>query len=96
MRDAPFELSQEQLKNPNRKVKHAEGRTRRTPLMDAAREGSLSDFKRAIAAGGDPNDFIKESGEGPLTYAMRRACDRGDPVIMDYLLKLGIRLANPY
>jgi hypothetical protein len=90
LRDTPFELSQEQLKNPNRKVKHAEGRTRRTPLMDAACEGSLSDVKRAIAAGGDPNDFIKESGEGPLTYAMRRACDRGDPVIMDYLLKLDL------
>lgn len=90
LRDIPFELSQEQLKNPNRKVKHAEGRTRRTPLMDAVREGSLSDVKRAVAAGGDPNDFIKESGEGPLTYAMRRACDRGDPVIMDYLLKLDL------
>ena len=90
LRDAPFELSQEQLKNPNRKVKHAEGRTRRTPLMDAAREGSLSDVKHAIAAGGDPNDFIKESGEGPLTCAMRRACDRDDPVIMDYLLKLDL------
>lgn len=90
LRDCPFELSQEQLKNPNRKVKHAEGRTRRTPLMDAVREGSLSDVKRAIAAGGDPNDFIKESGEGPLTYAMRRACDRGDPVIMDYLLRLDL------
>lgn len=90
LRDTPFELSQEQLKNPNRKVKHAEGRTRRTPLMDAAREGSLAEVKRAVAAGGDPNDFIKESGEGPLTYAMRRACDRGDPVIMDYLLQLDL------
>lgn len=90
LRDIPFELSQEQLKNPNRKVKHAEGRTRRTPLMDAACEGSLSEVKRAIAAGGDPNDFIKESGEGPLTYAMRRACDRGDSVIMDYLLQLDL------
>ncbi len=90
LRDAPFEISQEQLKNPNRKVKHAEGRTRRTPLMNAAREGSLSDVKRAIAACGDPNDFIKESGEGPLTYAMRRACDQGDPVIMDYLLQLDL------
>ncbi len=58
--------------------------------MDAIREGSLSDVKRAIAAGGDPNDFIKESGEGALTYAMRRACDRGDPVIMDYLLQLDL------
>jgi len=90
LRSAPFELSQEQLKNPNRKVKHAEGRTRRTPLMDASREGSLSDVKHAIAAGGDPNDFIKESGEGPLTYAMRRACDRGDPIIMEYLLQLDL------
>ncbi len=90
LRETPFELSQEQLKSPNRKVKHAEGRTRRTPLMDAAREGSLAEVKRAIAAGGDPNDFIKESGEGPLTYSMRRACDRGDPVIMDYLLKLDL------
>lgn len=90
LRDAPFELSLEQLKNPNRKVKHAEGRTRRTPLMDAVREGSLSDVKSAIAVGGDPNDFIKESGEGPLTYAMRRACDQGDPVIMDYLLQLDL------
>jgi len=89
-RDAPFELSQEQLKNANRKVKHAEGRTRRTPLMDATREGSLSEVKRAIAAGGDPNDYIKESGEGPLTYAMRRACDQGDPAIMDYLLQLDL------
>lgn len=90
LRDTPFELSQEQLKNPNRKVKNAEGRTRRTPLMDAAREGSLAEVKRAVAAGGDPNDFIKESGEGPLTYAMRRACDRGDPVIMDYFLQLNL------
>lgn len=90
VRDTPFELGPDQLKNPNRKVKHAEGRTRRTPLMDAAREGSLSEVKRAIAAGGDPNDYIKESGEGPLTYAMRRACDRSDPAIMDFLLQLDL------
>lgn len=90
VRDAPFELSAEQLKNPNRKVKHAEGRSRRTPLMDAVREGTLAEVKRAIAAGGDPNDFIKESGEGPLTYAMRRACDRRDALIMDHLLQLDL------
>ena len=90
LRDAPFELSQEHLKSPNRKVKYAEGRTRRTPLMDATCRGSLLDVNRTISAGGDPNDYIKESGEGPLTYAMRRACDRGDPVIMDYLLKLDL------
>ena len=56
--------------------------------MDADREGTLEDVERAIKAGGDPNDFIEESGEGPLSYAMRRACDRRDPLIMDYLLRL--------
>lgn len=88
VRDGQFELSARQLKRPNAKAKHAEGRTRRTPLMDAVREGTLEDVERAIKAGGDPNDFIEESGEGPLSYAMRRACDRRDPLIMDYLLRL--------
>jgi ankyrin repeat protein len=88
VRDEPFELTSKQLKSPNAKVKHANGRTRRTPLMDAVREGTLQDVKQAIAAGGDPNDFVRESGEGPLTYAMRRACDRRDTIIMDYLLRM--------
>lgn len=87
-REEPFSLTAQQLKSPNAKVKHAQGRTRRTPLMDAVREGSLQDVKRAIEAGGDPNDFIKESGEGPLSYAMRRACDRRDALIMDHLLRM--------
>jgi ankyrin repeat protein len=87
VRDEPFELTSKQLKSPNAKVKHADGRTRRTPLMDAVRDGTLQDVKQAIAAGGDPNDFVWESGEGPLTYAMRRACDRRDTIIMDYLLR---------
>lgn len=69
----------------------AEGRTRRTPLMVAIQEGTLDDVERLIAAGGDPNDFIPESGEGPLSYAMRRACDRKDTIIMDYLLGLNLR-----
>lgn len=90
VKDGPFELSQGQMKNPNRKVKHAEGRTRRTPLMDAVSRGSLEDVKRAIAAGGDPNDFITESGEGPLTYAMRRACNQKDPAIMNHFLGLDL------
>lgn len=87
LREQPFALTPQQLKNPNAKVKHAEGRTRRTPLMDAVRDGTLQDVKLAIQAGGDPNDFIKESGEGPLSYAMRRACDRHDTLIMDHLLQ---------
>jgi ankyrin repeat protein len=58
--------------------------------MDAIREGTLDDVKRLLKAGGDPNDFIKESGEGPLSYSMRRACDRKDPLIMDYLLSLDL------
>lgn len=91
-REGPFGLTAEQLKHPNKKVKHAEGRTRRTPLMDAVREGTLADVERALAAGGDPDDYIKESGEGPLSYAMRRACDRHDPAIMEHLLKLELSL----
>jgi ankyrin repeat protein len=85
-----YELDSQALGNTNRKIKHAEGRTRRTPLMDAIREGTLSDVKQLIAAGGDPNDFIQESGEGPLSFAMRRACDRKDPAIMEYLLSLDL------
>ena len=91
VREEPFELTAKQLKSPNAKVKHAAGRTRRTPLMDAVREGALNDVKQAIAAGGDPNDFVRESGEGPLSYAMRRACDRRDSVIMDYLLGMDLK-----
>lgn len=90
VREEPFSLTAQQLKSPNAKVKHAQGRSRRTPLMDAVREGSLKDVKRAIAAGGDPDDFIKESGDGPLSYAMRRACDRRDALIMDYLLQMDL------
>lgn len=88
--DKEFAVERKHLVNPNQKTKHAEGRTRRTPLMDAIREGTLDDVKRLIDAGGDPNDFIKESGEGPLSYAMRRACDRKDPIIMEFLLGLNL------
>lgn len=90
VRKGEFEWSSQALENPNRKVKFAEGRTRRTPLMDAISEGTLYDVKLLVAAGGDPNDFIKESGEGPLSYAMRRACDRKDSAIMEYLLNLDL------
>lgn len=86
--DDAFSLSRKHLANPNQKTKYAGGRTRRTPLMMAILEGTLDEVKQLIAAGGDPNDFISESGEGPLSFAMRRACDRNDPIIMDYLLSL--------
>ncbi|WP_315383572.1 ankyrin repeat domain-containing protein [Microvirgula aerodenitrificans] len=84
--DDAFCLSRKYLANPDRKTKYAEGHTRRTPLMLAIQEGTLDEVKQLIAAGGDPNDFIPESGEGPLSWAMRRACDRKDTAIMDYLL----------
>lgn len=86
--DDVFSLSRKHLANPNQKTKYAEGRVRRTPLMMAILEGTLDEVKQLIAAGGDPNDFISESGEGPLSFAMRRACDHKDPTIMDYLLGL--------
>lgn len=84
--DDAFNLGKKHIANPNQKIKYAEGRTRRTPLMVAIQEGTLDDVKQLLAAGGDPNDFIPESGEGPLSYAMRRACDRKDALIMEYLL----------
>lgn len=91
LREEKFTIDSKHRSNPNRKVKHAGGRTRRTPLMEAILVGTLDDVKQLIAAGGDPNDFIKESGEGPLSYAMRRACDRKDPAIMDFLLGLDLQ-----
>lgn len=81
-----FRVGRKHLANPNQKSKYAEGRTRRTPLMVAIQQGTLDEVKQLIAAGGNPNDFIPESGEGPLSYALRRACDRKDQLIMDYLL----------
>lgn len=92
VREEAYALGRKELKNPNQKTKCAEGRTRRTPLMSAISEGTLDDVKQLIASGGDPNDFIPESGEGPLSYAMRRACDRQDPLIMEYLLDLELTL----
>ncbi|HNA86184.1 MAG TPA: ankyrin repeat domain-containing protein [Nitrospira sp.] len=86
-----FSPDRKHLANPNQKTKYAEGRTRRTPLMVAIQEGSLDDVKQLIAAGGNPDDFIPESGEGPLSYAMRRACNEKDTIIMDYLLGLKLR-----
>ncbi|WP_175762409.1 ankyrin repeat domain-containing protein [Burkholderia anthina] len=86
-----FKPGPKHLANPNQKTKYAEGRTRRTPLMMAIMEGTLDDVKLLVDAGGDPNDFIPESGEGPLSYAMRRACDRRDTSVMDYLLKFDLQ-----
>lgn len=85
-----FALGRKHLANPNQKTKYAEGRSRRTPLMVAIQDGTLDEVKALIAAGGNPNDFIPESGEGPLSCAMRRACDRKDPLIMDFLLGLDL------
>ncbi|MBV1776020.1 ankyrin repeat domain-containing protein [Burkholderiaceae bacterium DAT-1] len=88
--DYAFHLGTQHLAKPNQKTKYAEGRTRRTPLMVAIFEGTLGEVQQLIAAGGNPNDFIPESGEGPLSYAMRRACDRKDTIIMEYLLGLDL------
>lgn len=92
--DDAFKLAHKHLSSPNQKTKYADGRSRRTPLMAAILEGSLDDVQRLVAAGADPNDFIPESGESPLSYAMRRACDRKDPSIMDYLLELDLAPAT--
>ncbi|WP_346796318.1 ankyrin repeat domain-containing protein [Halomonas sp. Bachu 37] len=88
--DKPFLLSSKDIANPNRKRAQAEGRIRYTPLMNAVMQGSLEDVQQAIQAGGDPNVFIKESGENALIMALRRAYDQKDPEILNYLLKRGI------
>lgn len=90
VREEAYAPGRKELKSPNQKTAYAEGRTRRTPLMSAISEGALDDVKQLVASGGDPNDFLRESGEGPLSYAMRRACDRHDPIIMEYLLSLDL------
>lgn len=86
VREGPFRVMGEALDAPNRKIKYADGRTRRTPLMQAVMEGTLDDVQKLLQQGGNPNDYIPESGEGPVSYAMRRACDQQDPAIMDHLL----------
>lgn len=86
----PFIVSKGQIKNPNQKTKFAEGRTRRTPLMQAIQQGTLADVKRLHAAGAKANDFIPESGQGPLSTAMYRARDQKDSSIMEYLLSLDL------
>jgi len=86
----PFVVSPRDLKKPNRKCAQADGRVRYTPLMDAVLLGTLDDVKKLVLAGGDPNVYIPESGENALIMALRRAHDRKDPEILQYLLSLDI------
>lgn len=86
----PFVVSPRDLKKPNRKRAQADGRVRYTPLMDAVLLGTLVDVKKLVLAGGDPNVYIPESGENALIMALRRAHDRKDPEILQYLLSLDI------
>lgn len=88
--DAGFQLQPAHLKHPNRKSASADGRVRETPLMHAVREGTLEEVKQLLAAGGDANDHLPESGEGPLSIALHRAEQRRDPAILDYLLSLDL------
>jgi ankyrin repeat protein len=90
LRTSPYMPTADELSHPNRKIKRADGRTRRTPFMEAIRDGTVEDVRNMIAEGGDSDDFIPESGEGPLIYAMRRACNRKDPEIMNLLLQLSM------
>ena len=92
--DKPFSLTAKELTNPNRKRADADGRVRYTPLMEAVMKGTLEDVKQAVHAGGDPNVFIPESGENALIMALRRANDRKDPDILNFLLTLDISPAT--
>ena len=85
----PWEPEARERKRPNQKRARDDGRTRRTLLMEAVMLGTLDDVKAMVAAGGDVNQCIPESGEGPLMYALRRAHMQKDPEILHYLLGLG-------
>lgn len=88
--DKPFSLSARDLANPNRKMAQADGRVRYTPLMNAVLWGALDNVTQILRAGADPNVIIPESGENALIMALRRAFDRKDPDILQYLLTLDI------
>lgn len=88
--DKPFSLTAKDLADPNRKRAQADGRVRYTPLMEAVMKGSPEDVKQAVQAGGDPNVFMPESGENAFIMALRRAWERKDPEILQYLLTLDI------
>ncbi len=90
LQNGPLIISKEMLKYPNRVTKFADGRTRRTPVMQAVQQGMLADVQCLINAGGDPNAFIPESGQGPLSTAMYRACNQKDTSMMEYLLSLDL------
>lgn len=90
MPDKPFSPYSTDLKKPNALRKYADGRVRYTPLMNAVLWGELEHVKMLVQAGGDPNVFIPESGENALIMALRRAYERKDPEILQYLLTLDI------
>jgi ankyrin repeat protein len=88
--EKPFALSPRDLKAPNALRKYADERIRYTPLMNTVLWGELEHVEKLVQAGGDPNVFIGESGENALIMALRRAYDRKDSVILQYLLTLDI------
>ena len=88
--DEPFSLTAKELANPNRISAQADSRVRYTPLMNAVLLGTLVDVQQAIEAGANPNLIIPESGENALIMALRRAHDRKQPEILEYLLTLEI------
>lgn len=85
------DMKNKSMKAPARKTAHAQGRTRRTALMNAILCSSLADVKKLIENGANPDEFIPESGENPLIYAMRHAEQTRDTSIMDYFLSLPLK-----
>ena len=90
--EASYEPSRQDLRQPNALSKHAGGRTRDTSLMEAVNRGTVADVARLLAAGGDPNVYVPESGESALTWAIRRA-ERDEPgslAILALLFERGV------
>lgn len=69
---------------------YADGRTRRTPLMQAIVLNKLSDIRALIDKGADVNRIIPESGESALTWALSKAKGTKNFEIVHWVIDAGV------
>lgn len=75
----PFQVTRDMRRKPKQLAKLHEGRLRLDFLMRAILKGTVTDVRELLAAGGDLNASVPESGETPLSCALRRAVDGKQP-----------------
>jgi len=72
------------------KNSYADGRTRRTPLMQAIVLNKRSDIRTLINRGADVNIIIPESGESALTWALSKAKGAKNFEFAHWIIKAGL------